>query len=388
MDLVDVDGGRVRVFVNTDELLKFKRRAGYANGDVINVTLTYEDLHRYCFTCKRISHEEGTCPELTEIQREKNKLARLEQKELEEKVTREAFSLASRYGTERTRVSDRNSPPTSRYEDDDVRAPRRSNSGEEPYFRNDSYQRSDLREKIYERRDHRSKNVWNRLDKPHDSHYPRVRERCHPYQKQRTLVYKAKEDDRERSGTNSVPPHPSSNHRHNREWAADSQSGIHFSSQRRSSPDSQRTVSANYETLRDRRYDREQGWHMQQRTHTEWRPIKDKPEGESRKDTTTLVPETFETEEERKRKLKGKAIATDTSLKKSRPLLSNGKLVIREQGKENDGDQTLRKSPVLPDTSSNRQTPKAHETSATENLKDVTGKAVAGRLSRNFCSRG
>lgn len=119
---------------------------------------------------------------------------------------------------------------------------------------------------------------------------------------------------------------------------------------------------------------------MHQRTHTEWRPIKDKPEGESRKDTTTLVPKTFEMEEERKRKLKGKAIATDTSLEKSRPLLSKGKLVIREQGKENNGDQTLRKSPVLPDTSSNRKTPKAHETSATENLKDVTGKAVAGDI--------
>lgn len=54
--------------------------------------------------------------------------------------------------------------------------------------------------------------------------------------------------------------------------------------------------------------------------------------------------------------------------------------MIREQGKENNGDQTLRKSPVLPDTSSNRKTPKAHETSATENLKDVTGKAVAGDI--------
>lgn len=99
VDLVDVDGGRVRVFVNADEPLKFKRGAVYAYGDVINVTLTYEDLHRYCFTCKRISHEEGTCPEQTEIQREKNRLARIEQKELEEKATREPFSLASRYGT-------------------------------------------------------------------------------------------------------------------------------------------------------------------------------------------------------------------------------------------------------------------------------------------------
>ena len=79
MDKVDVDGGRVRVYVNADEPLQFERRAGFANGDVIRVTLKYEDLHRHCFTCKRISHEEGTCPELSETQKEKNRLARIEQ---------------------------------------------------------------------------------------------------------------------------------------------------------------------------------------------------------------------------------------------------------------------------------------------------------------------
>lgn len=80
MDKVDVDNGRVRVLINADEPLQFERKAGYANGDVINVSLAYEELHRFCFTCKMISHEEGTCPELTPEQREANRLARLEKK--------------------------------------------------------------------------------------------------------------------------------------------------------------------------------------------------------------------------------------------------------------------------------------------------------------------
>lgn len=101
VDKVDVDGGRVRVFVNVDEPLQFERRAGFANGDVIKVSLKYEELHIHCFTCKCIPHEEGTCSELTEAQRERNRVARIEQKEMEEKVTREAFSIHTRYAAER-----------------------------------------------------------------------------------------------------------------------------------------------------------------------------------------------------------------------------------------------------------------------------------------------
>lgn len=103
VDVVDVDGGRVRVYVNADEPLQFTRRAGFANGDVTRVTLKYEDLHGYCFTSKRISHKEGTCHELSEGQREKNRLDRIEQKEKEERAMREAFSLTTRHAPERAR---------------------------------------------------------------------------------------------------------------------------------------------------------------------------------------------------------------------------------------------------------------------------------------------
>lgn len=95
-DKADVDGSRFHVFVNGDNPLKFECKVGFDNGDVVKVPIKYEDLHRHCFTCKRISHEEGTCPELNEEQREHNRVLRIEQKELEEHATREAFSLPQR----------------------------------------------------------------------------------------------------------------------------------------------------------------------------------------------------------------------------------------------------------------------------------------------------
>lgn len=68
-------------------------KIGFNNGDVVSVALKYEDLHRYCFTCRRVSHEEGTCPELNDEQRERNRVARIQVKEKEEIANREAFSL-------------------------------------------------------------------------------------------------------------------------------------------------------------------------------------------------------------------------------------------------------------------------------------------------------
>ncbi|XP_013646054.1 uncharacterized protein At4g02000-like [Brassica napus] len=65
-DKADMEGSRVGVFLNGDIPLKFECKVGFDNGDVAKVTIQYEDLYRHCFSCKRISHEEGTCPELNE----------------------------------------------------------------------------------------------------------------------------------------------------------------------------------------------------------------------------------------------------------------------------------------------------------------------------------
>ncbi|KAG2331506.1 hypothetical protein Bca52824_002686 [Brassica carinata] len=348
VDLVDVDGGRVRVSVNADEPLKFECRAGYANGDVIRVTLVYEDLHRYCFTCKRISHEEGTCPELTDEQREKNRLVRIEQKERAERETREAFSFPSRFGTERGRGSDR------------------------------SYLRNDLREEISERRDHRSKNVWNRLDTRNDSYYPRDRERYHPYQKQGSLILKDKEEARERSGTNSGLSNWNHDRSHNRERVSETQSGSRFSSHRRSTPDSQRTISAQIEAPRGRRNDRKSRI-SPHRSQKEWRPLKESQAGDSRKAYTAADPEATETEEDQRSKLKGKAIATTPSPEKSRAAVSRGKLVIREQGMERVRDQIQQRTDVVADPHSGghplqpRDKTPAIETTGNHPEKSVTG---------------
>lgn len=92
-DKVDIHGSRLRVSINGDEPIHLERKIGFNNRDVVSVTLKYEDLHRYCYTCRRISHEEGTCPELNEDQREHNRISRLEVKEKEEIANKEAFSI-------------------------------------------------------------------------------------------------------------------------------------------------------------------------------------------------------------------------------------------------------------------------------------------------------
>ena len=72
--------------------MKFECKVGFDNRDVVKVKIQYEDLYRHCFTCKRISHEEGTCPKLTDGHKERTRVARIEQMEAEERANRETFS--------------------------------------------------------------------------------------------------------------------------------------------------------------------------------------------------------------------------------------------------------------------------------------------------------
>ncbi|KAH0942874.1 LOW QUALITY PROTEIN: hypothetical protein HID58_002511, partial [Brassica napus] len=190
-DKADVDGSRVHVFINRDNPLKFECKVGFNNGDVVKVTIKYEDLHHHCFTCKRISHEEGTCPELNEEQRECNRVLRIEQKELEERATWEAFSLPQRQSLQ--------DPGKKSYNrDTGVMEPRkdihRSSSSRREWSNDKDYSR-DLHGKIQERRYYHSKNVWNRLDNPNTSEFPQNQERYHPYQHSSHVGYKERTRD-------------------------------------------------------------------------------------------------------------------------------------------------------------------------------------------------
>ncbi|KAH0863890.1 hypothetical protein HID58_081101, partial [Brassica napus] len=75
----------------------FECKVGFDNRDVVKVKIQYEDLYRHCFTCKRISHEEGTCPKLTDGHKERTRVARIEQMEAEERANRETFSAPPTY---------------------------------------------------------------------------------------------------------------------------------------------------------------------------------------------------------------------------------------------------------------------------------------------------
>ncbi|XP_048599889.1 uncharacterized protein LOC125580002 [Brassica napus] len=74
---IDATSARIQISVNIDKPLQFEGTVGFPNGDTGKVTFLYVGLHRYCFTCKMISHDENSCPELTETQREQKRLQRL-----------------------------------------------------------------------------------------------------------------------------------------------------------------------------------------------------------------------------------------------------------------------------------------------------------------------
>lgn len=74
---IDAKSACIQISVNIDKPLQFEGRVGFPSGDIGKVTFLYVGLHRYCFSCKMISHDENNCPELTEDQREQKRLQRL-----------------------------------------------------------------------------------------------------------------------------------------------------------------------------------------------------------------------------------------------------------------------------------------------------------------------
>ncbi|KAH0880699.1 hypothetical protein HID58_068093 [Brassica napus] len=163
----------------------------------------------HCFTCKRISHEEGTCPELSPEQREANRILRLEQKEKEELAAIEAFSAPARGFENHAGFDIQTRYPrevhlerkTSRFQ-----AKRNEISSSDRAF---GSEHGDLRDRISNRRDNLAKNVWNRLDQSPTAFRPYSR----PHQGGRQDYHERQEQRKEWQPVRSVERQSEDQHR-------------------------------------------------------------------------------------------------------------------------------------------------------------------------------
>ncbi|KAF3521631.1 hypothetical protein F2Q69_00048808 [Brassica cretica] len=104
---------RIQVSIDADKPLQFERRIGFPSGDIGKVTLTYDGLQRYCFTCNLISHDENTCPLLAPEERELKRKLRLENLENNE---RSRFPIQGSQGfTSRNPLKRAHSPTNGRH---------------------------------------------------------------------------------------------------------------------------------------------------------------------------------------------------------------------------------------------------------------------------------
>ncbi|KAG2270254.1 hypothetical protein Bca52824_064809 [Brassica carinata] len=186
---------------------------------------------------RRISHEEGTCPELNENQRERNRLTRIEQKDKEERATREAFSQPQRRSpgayNDRYDLENRGREKRPMY----LESP-----GAHRGSQREDERQHDLRKQLKEKREVHSKNVWNRLENNNYSELPRNRARYHPYQYSSGVLQR----ERTRDTGSSSEWHP----KRIQGTQYENQSKKHWdqgytNSRSRMSIDSQRTISEN-----------------------------------------------------------------------------------------------------------------------------------------------
>lgn len=214
---VDEKAGKIQVSVEVTRPLRFEKKAVSSNGEEHLVSFKYEKLHRFCFTCKLISHEERSCPHLTDDDRfrlraERAEIARKEAEEeelfrvpqsvnnfhhplksdhIQREDTRRDRSFATNgrtdYGRDdrytdhslkaRHQLEDRNPADSSRSSRSD-----RVDSYKKDYSREQALDKrtSRLSPSYYKQeRDH--KPVWQRLQSNDTYHHPRNRENFNSY---------------------------------------------------------------------------------------------------------------------------------------------------------------------------------------------------------------
>ncbi|CAA7059510.1 unnamed protein product [Microthlaspi erraticum] len=244
----------MQVPINADQSLQFERRVGFPNGDTGKVTFTYEGLFRHYYTCKRISHEERSCPELNEAQRELKRAQRAVP-ELIAPQNQGRHNYAARKANEFPERSlspphykRKYSPNGTRMETNENRT-RNHSAGHitrENWrtAQNDKLTRNmrDLRKDLQDKREYRGREVWKRLDAAQDRTIPRPRERYHPYSRNQ---YETCLSNLKAPTTRQVwrPKSPRNDRRNVYEETPQTRNSVQAERSHTSHVDSQRTIS-------------------------------------------------------------------------------------------------------------------------------------------------
>ncbi|CAA7044717.1 unnamed protein product [Microthlaspi erraticum] len=157
-----------------------------------------EGRRRYCFTCKHLSHEEGTCPCLSEEHKEINKALRLEQnlatQEFSPTYSRSRYEAppVQRYPSNKRGGKivnykghrDQGSSSTLVHGNSYSWERKLDQSKEKAAKESDTRQR-DLRQKLSDQRHSRRKDIWNRMERNRSGRNYGPQDRYHPYRRAR-----------------------------------------------------------------------------------------------------------------------------------------------------------------------------------------------------------
>ncbi|KAF3526310.1 hypothetical protein F2Q69_00048843 [Brassica cretica] len=142
---------KIQVSINVENPIKFERRVDFPNGDIGRVTLAYDGLHRFCFNCKHISHDENSCPLLSEQEREDRRQQRLE------------YNINND-------PRPHHSPPAWRDEKREEKRQRNTQHGHKEFLKSYRSEPKHLVEDKYPqslgRNPHKHNDVWNKIERP------------------------------------------------------------------------------------------------------------------------------------------------------------------------------------------------------------------------------
>ncbi|KAL0677736.1 hypothetical protein Bca4012_005717 [Brassica carinata] len=188
--LIDDKKTRIQVSIDANKPLQFERIIGFPNGDIGKVSLLNDGLHRYCFTCKLISHDENTCPQLTPEEREIKRKHRAENHAINDNQRpliqgTQGHNSGNSLKRPRSPIYGRHHSPQSFSKDDELyrNDKRRKNfpSKDSKDTRGNGYQTRDhiSSGRLDNRHSHSNKEVWSRLEIPNEREHQQRGNRDH-----------------------------------------------------------------------------------------------------------------------------------------------------------------------------------------------------------------